>query len=75
MSSTYAERVRSVDLVENKLRETDYFLERMGEAGFNVWAFQCDFTAFLASARSVTFTMQSRHVWPPRMGRLVRSEA
>ncbi|QIK68013.1 hypothetical protein G7072_18170 [Nocardioides sp. HDW12B] len=51
--------MRSVDLVENKLREADYFLGRMGEAGFNVWAFQCDFTAFLASARSVTFTMQA----------------
>jgi hypothetical protein len=48
-----------VDLVENKLREAGYFLERMGEAGFDVWAFQCDFTAFLSSARGVTFTMQA----------------
>lgn len=48
-----------MDLVEHKLREAGYFLERMGHAGFNVWAFQCDFTAFLSSARSVTFTMQA----------------
>lgn len=50
---------RDLGLVDRKLREADYFLRRMETAGFDAWAFSCDLVAFLSSARSVTFTMQS----------------
>lgn len=50
---------RNLELVERKLREADYFLTRMSSAGLDGWAFACDLSAFLSSARSVTFTMQS----------------
>lgn len=50
---------RSPYLVETKLRETEFFLSRMAEAGFDIWAFSCNFSAFLSSSRSVTFAIQS----------------
>lgn len=57
---------RGLHLVETKLREADYFLTRMGQAGFDHWGFSCDLSAFLASSRSVTFTMQSVMKGNPR---------
>jgi hypothetical protein len=51
--------VRSPDLVETKLREADYFLSRMRESKFDVFAFYCDFSAYLAASRSVTFALQA----------------
>lgn len=57
---------RDLELVERKLREADYFLRRMESAGTDDWAFACDLTAFLSSARGVTFTMQSVMKGHPR---------
>lgn len=59
-------RDRDLMLVGTKLREADYFVTRMGEASMDLWAFSCDLSAFLSSARSVTFTMQSVMSGHPR---------
>ena len=60
--------IRSPDLVTTKLLEADHFLRRMGEARYDLFAFYCDFSAFLSTTRSVTFTLQavmSKHPeWP-----------
>jgi hypothetical protein len=60
---------RRAELVVTKLREADYFLRRMAEANFDIWAFSCDLSAFLTSARSVTFAMQSVMKDHPRWDR------
>lgn len=55
---------RPLDLIEWKVAEADFFLDEMSHAGFNIFAFQCNFSAFLSAARSITLTLQAvmRHI-------------
>lgn len=50
---------RSFGLVDCKTQEAEYFLSRMLESDCDFFGVQCDAVAFTASARSVTFAMQS----------------
>jgi len=50
---------RSFDLVEDKLAEAEFFLQKMASAGPNVFEVRCYFSAFASAARSVTFTLQA----------------
>ena len=50
---------RMFGLVDTKVQETEYFLERILNAGLNFFGVQCDAVAFASSARSITFAMQS----------------
>ncbi len=50
---------RAFDLVDWKLAEADFFLGQVSECGTNFFAVRCYVSAFVASARSVTFAMQS----------------
>ena len=47
------------DVVDNKLREADFFLERMTTSGRDTRSWQFFFSAFATAARSVTFVLQS----------------
>ena len=51
--------MRTFDHVDNKLWEANFFIERMEESEFNWFAMRCYFSAFVSSARSVTFAMQA----------------
>ena len=50
---------RSFGLVDSKTQEAEYFLSRILESDCDFFGVQCDTVAFTASARSVTFAMQS----------------
>ena len=50
---------RMFGLVDNKVQEAEYFLERIINAKSGFFGVQCDTVAFTASARSITFAMQS----------------
>jgi hypothetical protein len=50
---------RSFGLVDSKVQEAEYFLDRILEADHFFFGVQCDAVAFAASGRSVTFAMQS----------------
>lgn len=50
---------RSFGLVDTKIQEAEYFLERILSAKLDFFGVQCDAVAFAASARSVTFAMQA----------------
>jgi len=50
---------RSFGLVDSKVQEAEYFLDRILEADQFFFGVQCDAVAFVASARSITFAMQS----------------
>ena len=50
---------RSFGLVDSKVMEAEYFLDRILEAKLDFFGVQCDAVAFAASARSITFAMQS----------------
>ena len=50
---------RSISIVEYKVRQARFFLERIANSGFDMFAAQCYFDAFASSARSITFSMQS----------------
>ena len=49
----------SFEIVEQKLFEADFFLERLNKSGFKMDEARYYFSAFLSSARSVTFTLQA----------------
>src|SRR5690349_17183860 len=55
---------RPLDLIQQKVAEADYFLHQMGDSGFDLFAFHCNFSAFLSASRSITLTLQAvmRHV-------------
>lgn len=44
--------------VDEKLAETEFFLQKLGEAGFDFFAARCYFSAFVTSGRSITYAMQ-----------------
>lgn len=50
---------RSFGLVDSKVMESEYFLERITNKNSNFFSVQCDTVAFAASARSITFAMQA----------------
>ena len=50
---------RSFGLVDSKTQEAEYFLQRILSSDGYFFGVQCDAVAFTASARSVTFAMQS----------------
>lgn len=49
---------RSFGLVDEKLAEADFFLEKLASSGFNFFEARCYFSAFVAAARTVTFSLQ-----------------
>lgn len=50
---------RSFDLVDYKVAEAEFFLERLASAGGDFFGAGCYFSAFASAARSVTFSLQS----------------
>lgn len=50
---------RSADLIDRKVFEADFFLDKLANAGLDFFAAQCFFSAFVSSARSITFAMQA----------------
>jgi hypothetical protein len=50
---------RSFQLVDSKVFEADYFLERFSESGFNILAARSNFSAFVTATRSITFVLQA----------------
>ena len=50
---------RSFGLVDHKLAEADFFLSKIPECGYEFFGVRCYVSAFVSSARSVTFALQS----------------
>jgi hypothetical protein len=50
---------RMFGLVDSKVQEAEYFLDRILTAEWDFFGVQCDTVAFTASARSITFAMQA----------------
>lgn len=50
---------RSADLIDAKVFEADFFLDKLATAGTDFFALRCYFSAFVSSARSITFAMQA----------------
>ena len=50
---------RSFGLVDNKVQEAEYFLDRILSSGFGSYGLNFDTVAFAAAARSITFAMQA----------------
>jgi hypothetical protein len=49
---------RSFDLVDEKLAEADFFIEKLKDSATDFFAARCYFSAFVSAARSVTFALQ-----------------
>jgi hypothetical protein len=50
---------KSFDIVEEKLFETEFFLERLRSSGYASFEARCFFSAFVSASRSVTFALQN----------------
>ena len=50
---------RSFSLVDHKLEESDFFLSKLREAGFDFFAARCYVSAFTTAARTVTYAIQA----------------
>ena len=50
---------RSISVVEYKVQQAHFFLQRITDAGSDLFAVQCYTDAFASAARSVTFSMQA----------------
>lgn len=50
---------RSFGIVDDKVIEADFFLEKLGNAGLDFFEARCYFSAFVSAARSITFALQS----------------
>jgi len=50
---------RSISIVEYKVQQTHFFLERIREAGLDFFTVQCFVDAFVGAARSITFAIQA----------------
>jgi hypothetical protein len=48
----------SFDIVDQKISETEFFLRKMVESGYNWFEFSCYLTAFLSTSRSITLALQ-----------------
>jgi len=51
--------IRSFGLVDFKVAEADFFLEKLSQSGQNIFEVKCYLSAFAASSRSVTFSLQA----------------
>jgi hypothetical protein len=50
---------RSFSLVDHKVAEAEFFLKKLGTCGFDFFAARCFAGAFVASSRSITFSLQA----------------
>jgi hypothetical protein len=50
---------RSFGIVDDKIIEADFFLEKLRDAGLNFLEARCCFSAFVSASRSITFALQS----------------
>lgn len=50
---------RSFGLVDDKVAEADFFLQRISDSDRDFFAFRCYVSAFASSARSITFALKS----------------
>lgn len=50
---------RSISIVDYKVNQADFFLERFSEAKFDFFAAQCYCDAFVSAARGITFSIQA----------------
>lgn len=50
---------RSADLIDFKVFEAEFFLQKIGEAGTDFFAARCYLSAFASSSRSITFAIQA----------------
>ncbi len=50
---------RSFSLVDHKVAEAEFFLGKIRDSGRNFFALRCFVSAFVASTRSITFSLQS----------------
>jgi hypothetical protein len=50
---------RSFSLVDHKVAEAEFFLVKLGACGLEFFAARCYASAFVASARSITFALQA----------------
>jgi len=50
---------RSFSLVDHKVSEAEFFLNQLSDCGFNHFELQCFVSAFISSARSITFSLQA----------------
>lgn len=54
---------KTFDTVDGKIAETEFFLKRMAELSFNIFEFNCYFSAFLSASRSSTLALQQfKHI-------------
>lgn len=44
--------------VDNKVAEAEFFLQKMSDAGTNIFEMRCYFSAFLAATRTITLALQ-----------------
>lgn len=50
---------RSADLIDSKVFEAEFFLQKIAEAGTDFFAARCYLSAFASSSRSITFAIQA----------------
>ena len=50
---------RSFGVVDQKVAESDFFLQKISKCKFNIFELRCYLSAFAASSRSITFALQS----------------
>jgi hypothetical protein len=50
---------RSFSLVDQKVAEAEFFLQRISDSARDFFAFRCHVSAFASSARSITFSLKS----------------
>jgi len=50
---------RSISIIEYKVRQAHFFLEKIAQAGLDFFAAQCFVDAFVIATRSITFSMQA----------------
>lgn len=50
---------RSFDLVDEKVFEADFFLEKLRNAGLNFFEARCYFNAFISATRTITYALQA----------------
>ena len=59
MENTSNSKVRSFGLVDHKIAEANFFLDKLAGCGADFLAARCYTSAFASATRSVTFTIQS----------------
>ena len=50
---------RSFSLVDSKVAEAAFFLEKIADCGYETLEMRCYLSAFVSAARTVTFSLQS----------------